>query len=187
MVSSGGSMLPCRGTLLMLLLTPHVRAFTLVHNWNLSGGWTPRPLLRLPRLNLQELSLLLLFCFHLQVFRFPHLEHSHLVVEGLEDALVGLLGRVLALLVEPVLCLVEVLLDLLVRLLLLQLVCLGHDARPVLVQLLFQHVLCLLPRNLLCVLLLHSLLSLPQLCHNLLRKSTERRLGKAKFDHWTFS
>merc|ERR1712066_1118445 len=94
--------------------------------WCLSRGWTSRPLLGLLRLNLQELPFLLLFRFHLQVFRFPHLEHSHLVVEGLEDALVGLLGRVLALLVEPVLCLVKVLLDLLVRLLLLQLVCFGN-------------------------------------------------------------
>merc|ERR1719489_66521 len=183
MVSSRRS-LPCWGTLFMLLLTPHVWTFALVHNGNLTRSRTPRPLLlRLLCLNLQELPFLLFLSLHLEVLGLPHLEHSHLVVKGLEDALIGLLGRVLTLFVEPVLRLVKVILDLLVRLLLLQLVCFSHNGGPVLVQLLLQHVLRLLPGNLLRVLLLHPLLSLLQLCHDLLRKSTERSFSEAKFDH----
>merc|ERR1719270_2288563 len=109
-------------------------------------------LLLLLCLHLKELPLLLLSRLHLQVLGLPHLEHPHLVMERLEDALVGLLGRILPLFVKPVLGLVEVLLDLLERLLLLQLASLSHDCRPVLVQLLLQHVLRLLPGHLLRVL-----------------------------------
>merc|ERR1711963_773043 len=107
------------GTLRILwVLTAHVGTFALVHDRDLSRSWRPWSLLMLLLLllllclHLKELPLLLLSCLHLQVLRLPHLEHAHLVVERLEDALVGPLGRILALLVEPVLRL-EVLLDLL--------------------------------------------------------------------------
>merc|ERR1712038_702602 len=134
-------------------------------------------------LHLKELPLFLLSCLHLQVLGLPHLEHAHLVMERLEDALVGLLGSILALFVEPVLGLVEVLLDLLEGLLLLQLVSLGHDCRPVLVQLLLQHVLGLLPRHLLRVLLLHLLLLFPQLGHHLGGEAAKGSLGETELNH----
>merc|ERR1719348_544055 len=141
------------GTLRILwVLTAHVGTFALVHDRDLSRSWRPWSLLLLLLLlclHLKELPLLLLSRLHLQVLGLPHLEHPHLVVEGLEDALVGLLRCILPLFVEPVLSLVKVLLDLLEGLLLLQLVSLSHDCRPVLVQLLLQHVLRLLPGHLL--------------------------------------
>merc|ERR1719204_778579 len=92
------------GTLRILwVLTAHVGTFALVHDRDLSRSWRPWSLLMLLLLllllclHLKELPLLLLSCLHLQVLRFPHLEHAHLVVEGLEDALVGLLECLLLL------------------------------------------------------------------------------------------
>merc|ERR1712200_96103 len=115
---------------ILWVLTAHVGTFALVHDRDLSRSWRPWSLLLLLLcLHLKELPLLLLPRLHLQVLGLPHLEHAHLVVEGLEDALIGLLGRILPLFVEPVLSLVEVLLDLLEGLLLLQLVSLSHDRR----------------------------------------------------------
>merc|ERR1712047_73901 len=177
------------GTLRILwVLTAHVGTFALVHDRDLSRSWCPWSLLLLLLLlllclHLKELPLLLLPRLHLQVLGLPHLEHAHLVVEGLEDALVGLLGCILPLLVEPVLRLVEVLLDLLEGLLLLQLVSLSHNCRPVLVQLLLQHVLGLLPGHLPRVLLLHPLLLLPQLGHHLDGEAAKGSLSETEFDH----
>merc|ERR1712107_910354 len=154
---------------ILWVLIAHVGTLAFVHDGDLSRSWRPWSLLLLLLLlclHLKELPLLL-SRLHLQVLGLPHLEHAHLVMEGLEDALIGLLRCILPILVEPVLGLVEVLLDLLEGLLLLQLVSLGHDCRPVLVQLLLQHVLGLLPGHLLRVLLLHLLLLLPQLGHHL--------------------
>merc|ERR1712227_785517 len=100
------------GTLRLLrVLTAHVGTFAFVHDRDLSRSWRPWSLLLLLCLHLKELPLLLLSRLHLQVLGLPHLEHAHLVMEGLENALVGLLGCILPLFVEPVLRLVEVLLD----------------------------------------------------------------------------
>merc|ERR1719150_2478366 len=104
------------------------------------------------------LLLLLLLCLHLKELPLP-------------------------LLLEPVLSLVEVLLDLLEGLLLLQLVSLGHNCRPVLVQLLLQHVLRLLPGHLLRVLLLHPLLLLPQLGQHLGGEAAKGSLGETELNH----
>merc|ERR1719414_791524 len=194
-VISHDGFLPRLTVVRILMVVPHIRASSFIDYGYLAGVRVVLLLLLLVMLLLWLLVMMLLSMMTPNLMRaallflnfhkppFFLLLGLHLLMEGFKNPFISLFRCILSLFIQPVLCLIKILFDLLECFLLFNLASILNNLGPILIQLFLQHVLSLLPGHFSDILLHHCPFRSHQVCVHITWQPSKSGFSKFEINH----